>query len=465
MESKPDLEKRLAAHRQAHLLRHWDELSPAERARLAAEIAAVDFDLIERLVREESAAEDWSALAMRAESPEAIRLDGSGRPCAPAEARACGEKVLADGHVAAILVAGGQGTRLGFDQPKGMFPIGPVSGATLFQVLLEKVLATARRYAAPVPLCVMTSPATHDETVEFFERHQRFGLPADDVHLFCQGTMPAIDARSGKLLLAERGRLALSPDGHGGMLAALDKSGLLARLKERSIRHFSYFQVDSPVAHVCDPELLGYHLLTGSEMTTEVVAKLDPLDRVGNFVRADGQARIIEYSDLPDDAARRTHADGSLVLWAGNIAVHVMDLEFLDRVARSAEALPFHRAEKKVPFLDDRGRLVEPREPNALKFERFIFDLLPAARRAIAVECDPAVAFAPVKNADSADKDCPRTVKAQMVALHSGWLRAAGVEVAPGVPVEISPLFALDAEELKRKVKPEMRIAAPTYLH
>jgi UDP-N-acetylglucosamine/UDP-N-acetylgalactosamine diphosphorylase len=455
--------ERLRRHGQEQLLRFWDDLSADERAALAADIDSVDFELIERLFREESAGEDWAALSMRAESPDAIRLDGHGRPCSPDEARTRGEEALAAGRVAAILVAGGQGSRLGFDHPKGMFPIGPVSGATLFQILLEKVLATARRYRTRVPLGIMTSPATHDETVAYLDGQHWFGLPADNVRVFCQGTLPAVDARTGKLLLAERGRLALSPDGHGGMLAALAKSGLLEEFVRCGIRQVFYFQVDSPVAQVCDPEFIGYHLLTGSEMSTQVVAKRDPLDRVGNLALVDGHTRIIEYSDLPDEAAGRRQADGSLVLWAGNIAVHVMDLDFLGRMAQSADALPFHRALKKVPYIDDTGQLVEPEKPNALKFERFIFDLLPSARRAIAVEADPATAFAPVKNADSAGVDCPRTVQAQMISLHTAWLRQAGVEVAAEVPVEISPLLALDADELKAKVQSGMNVTGPRY--
>lgn len=457
-----ELHAKLAAHGQQHVLRFWHELTHAERQALARDVAAVDLALVERLVREEHAGEDWAALARRAEPPEAIRLNGPDRAEKSAAARERGRQALAAGQVGIVLVAGGQGTRLGFDHPKGMYPIGPVSGASLFQILFEKALAVSRRYEVAVPFCVMTGPATHEETVEYLGDRDYFGLPREDVRIFCQGTMPAVDAESGRLLLAERSRLALSPDGHGGMLAALERQGLLGDLQRRGVRQLFTMQVDSPLVQVCDAEFLGFHVLARAEMSTQVVAKRDSADCVGNLVQVDGRARIIEYSDLPDDAAERRQPDGALTLWAGNIAVHAFDLDFLVRMAAEA-ALPFHRANKKVPYVDERGALREPSAPNALKFERFIFDLLPRAARTLAVEVDEAEAFAPLKNASGAAKDTPETVRAAMLALHTRWLRRAGAVVDDGVPVEIGPPFALDAEEVARKVSRGMRVTGPRY--
>jgi UDP-N-acetylglucosamine/UDP-N-acetylgalactosamine diphosphorylase len=366
--------------------------------------------------------------------------------------------------VGAILVAGGQGTRLGFHHPKGMYPIGPLSGRTLFQIHIEKILATARRHKTHVPLYLMTSPATHAETLEFLARHERFGLAVTDLVVFCQGTMPAIEAASGKLLLESPGRLASSPGGHGGMLAAFAASGAMADARRRGIRELFYFQVDNPLVEICGPEYIGYHLLCRSEMTTQVIAKRDPLERVGNVVEVDGRLMVIEYSDLPEDVARRRTPEGGLAVWAGSIAVHVFELGFLERVAEQADALPFHYARKKVACVDGAGRRVVPAEPNALKFERFIFDLMPLAHNAIVVEVAPARAFGPLKNAPGAAEDTPQSVQEQMSAVHRQWLRAAGAEVADDVAVEINPLAALDAEELATKVRPGLRISTPTYL-
>jgi UDP-N-acetylglucosamine/UDP-N-acetylgalactosamine diphosphorylase len=366
--------------------------------------------------------------------------------------------------VGVVLVAGGQGTRLGFEHPKGMFPIGPVSGASLFRIHFEKIRAAADRSGCSIPLYVMTSDATDDETRSYLAEHKQFGMPESDVIVFRQGAMPAVDAASGKLLLSEPGSLCLSPDGHGGMLAAMHRGGVLRDAARRGLRQLFYFQVDNALAPVCDAAMLGYHLLARSELTTLVVAKRDAAQRVGNVVSIDGVVQIIEYSDLPDEAAQRRTSDGELQLWAGNIAVHIFDVELMQRAAADAESLPFHIAEKKVPHLDAAGRRVAPSKPNALKFERFIFDLLPAAKNALVVEGDPGEIFAPLKNAPGEASDTEAHVQHRMAALHRQWLTAAGVAVAPETPVEISPLFALDAEELARKVDGQLRIDAPTYL-
>jgi UDP-N-acetylglucosamine/UDP-N-acetylgalactosamine diphosphorylase len=279
--------------------------------------------------------------------------------------------------------------------------------------------------------------------------------------------MPAVDAATGNILLEAPDRLALSPNGHGGMLAAFATSGAMADAEARGIRELFYFQVDNPLVEIAGPEYIGYHILSNSEMTTQVIGKREPLERVGNVVSVDGRSMIIEYSDLPDDVGRLTNPDGSLKIWAGSIAVHVFDLAFLRRMAgqldKEGDEFPFHIANKKVAFIDASGKRIEPAKPNAIKFERFIFDLMPAARNAIVVEVDPAKAFAPLKNASGAATDTPESVKAQMSALHREWLGAAGAKVNDAA-VEISPWFALDAEELRGKLPPGTKIDAPVYL-
>lgn len=449
---------------QEHLLRFWDELDESARKALAEQIAKIDFAQIAKLYADRGLAEEVVALVDRAGEPPAIRLGDPSNRFSPEEARRRGAEALAAGKVAVLLVAGGQGTRLGFEHPKGMYPIGPVSEASIFQIHVEKIVATARRYGADVPFFVMVSPATDQETREFFDANNRFGLAERDLQIFCQGTMPAVDDASGKVLLADRDLIAVSPDGHGGTLAALNASGALAQMAERGIEQVFYFQVDNPLVDICSPEFLGYHLLAQSELSSEVVAKKDPKDRVGNVVEIDGRLRVIEYSDLPDEVAQRRHDDGSLAIWAGSIAVHVFDVAFLRRMVDRADALPFHIAHKKVGFIDGDGNVHQPGEPNAYKFERFIFDLLPSAENALVVEVDPLLHFAPLKNASGAPEDTPEAVRSQMIVLHTDWLRKAGVEVTQGTPVEISPLMALDAEDLAAKVAPGTKIVEPTYL-
>ncbi len=447
-----DLYRRIAAYGQEHLLAFYDQLPPIQQSELLAQIESLDFGLITELAAGVTDVPDWHALAERAQSPPAIRLDGHENPYSAQDAAAAGRQAFAEGRVAVLVVAGGQGTRLGFPHPKGVYPIGPLSGRTLFQIHADRIAAANAMFGVSIPFLVMTSPATHDETVAYFEANDNLGL--SDVTIFCQATMPAVDIQTGRLMLAEKHRLFQSPNGHGGTLAALVDSGSLAKLQDRGIQYLFYFQVDNPLVDIADCAFAGYHVLSGSEMTSQVIGKTDPLEKVGNVVSVDGTLRIVEYSDLPEEHAKRRNPDGSLAIWAGSIAVHVFDIAFLDRCKDSADALPYHHAKKKVPFIDGDGKRIEPTGPNAIKFERFIFDLLPLASNALVVEVSEAESFAPLKNAPDAAKDTEATVQSAMVALHRHWLHSAGAKVASGVKVEIHPGFAATLDQLRERIEP-----------
>jgi UDP-N-acetylglucosamine/UDP-N-acetylgalactosamine diphosphorylase len=349
-----------------------------------------------------------------------------------------------------------------------MFPIGPVTQKTLFQIHAEKTLALCRQFSVKIPFLVMTSPATDEETRDFFNDHHHFGLPHDEVHFFCQGTMPALDLSTGKLLLEKPGRLFTSPNGHGGTIVALAESGLLARLSRQGIRQIFYFQVDNPLVKVVDPLFLGHHLAKQAQVSSKVVAKEGPEDKLGNMVVVDGRCTIIEYSDLPAELARQTDAGGKLRIWAGSPAIHLFAVEFLQQIAKGGERMPFHTAKKKVPFLDENGATIHPQAENALKFEKFIFDVLPSADRWTAVETTRKEEFVPLKNATGADS--PDMVRQAMSDLAADWLTQAGVKVprqvdgSAAVPLEISPLYALDARQLASKVDARLRIDGPTYV-
>ncbi|MEM7808610.1 MAG: UDPGP type 1 family protein, partial [Planctomycetota bacterium] len=361
---------------------------------------------------------------------------------------------LADGKVAAFLVAGGQGTRLGYDGPKGEFPVTPVKDKPLFQVFAEQIKASSDRYGKPVPWYVMTSEVNDARTREFFEKHAYFGLDKANVTFFVQGMMPAFGT-DGKLLLAEKDSLALSADGHGGSLKALAKTGALADMKQRGIEHLSYFQVDNPLVRVLDPLFLGLHAHFESEMSSKSLPKANAKEKVGNFCVGDGQLQVIEYSDLPDSVAEQTNDDGSLRFNAGSIAIHVISVAFIDRLTSGGSlSLPWHRADKKVPHLGE----PDPQSPNGVKLEQFVFDAIPLAGNAIVYETDRAEEFSPVKNAEG--NDSPATSRRDQVRRAARWLSGAGVEVPtldngePDAVLEISPLFADSAEETKTKDLP-----------
>lgn len=457
------LRERLTPFGQEHLLAFWDELTDEQRQTLAAQIEQIDFALMRQLQNEDDAKDDWNALAARAERPAAFTLSGAGNRFTREEARSCADDLLRNGKLGAILVAGGQGSRLGFPHPKGMFKVGPVTERSLFQMHVEQLLAIGKRYGVSVPLYLMTSPATHEETVQFFQKHDRFGLANEDLQIFCQGTMPAVD-NDGRLLLEEKDRVFLSPDGHGGTLAALDRAGCLKHASERGIEELFYFQVDNPLVPLCDRDLIGYHRLSNSEMSTLVVAKQDPQEKVGNVVSVDDRLMVIEYSDLPAQHAARKDASGQPVFWAGSIAVHVFSLAFLANSVKSAKTLPFHRARKKVAHVGADGTQVVPNEINATKFERFIFDLMPHAEHAIVVEADATEVFAPLKNKSGEPKDTPETTRAAISNRAKTWLRKLGVTVPESTIVEIDPLAALESEQLGEVDLSRYAWDQPTYV-
>lgn len=437
-----DLRARLRAIGQEQVLRFWNDLDEGGRASLTAQLEALD---LEALPGQIAAVLDSSAHAPASLEPcDVIEVaeDDASRERDEA-ARAAGAELLSQGKVAAFLVAGGQGTRLGYDGPKGRFPIGPLTGRSLFAYHAHRVLASSRRYGADLPYYVMTSELNHESSVAAFDEAQSFGLDPAQVRLFRQGMLPAVDL-SGKILLADKHRLALSPDGHGGSFAALLRSGALDEMERRGIEQIFYFQVDNPLAPVFDPVFLGHHLLAGAEMSTKVVSKSDPGEKVGVLGHIDGKLGVIEYSDLPQDLAARTDERGKLVFRAGNIAIHALSVGFARRVASGDLALPVHRALKKVPHLDDHGDLVTPSEPNAIKMETFVFDALPLASASVTQEVRREDEFAPVKNAEGADS--PEVTARMLVDQGKRWMKAAGLALPEG-PVEVGPLFALDQAE------------------
>jgi UDP-N-acetylglucosamine/UDP-N-acetylgalactosamine diphosphorylase len=457
-----ELLNKLRSYGQEHVLFGWATFDVQQRQNLIAQLAVVDLDLIRRLY----AQRDQGSAA-----PAAVRIEPASmvpHHGLTDEDRRAGEEMLANGEVAVLLVAGGQGTRLGFDKPKGMFPIGPVSNKSLFQIHAEKVLATGRRYGKTPPFLIMTSSVTHDDTVAYFEEHRYFGLPSSEVYFFEQGTMPAVDLATGKLLLEKPGVLFSSPDGHGGTLAALARSGLLDDLRQRGIRSIFYLQVDNPLVNIAEPAFLGRHQAVRSEASSKAIEKAYPKEKMGVLSLIDGRCGIVEYSDMPDDLLHATDAEGRLLHRAGSPAIHIFDIDFLVRITQGEMKLPYHLAKKKVPYTDERGQMIKPEKENAIKFELFIFDALPLADRWLVQEALRQEEFSPVKNAEGVDS--PATAKRDLMNLAASWLEKAGVKVARDergnalVPVEVSAKFALDHHEMIERLTEGMVIEGPTYL-
>ena len=385
MATKDVVQRTLAAHGQDHLLAFYPQMASPERAVLLDEIQSVDWDHLSSLIASHVLREPDARDLDAAEPPEILSPAGDS-PRRYAQARKLGEKLLADGKVAALTVAGGQDTRLGFDGPKGCFPCTPVIGKPLFAVFAEQILATGRRYGRPVPWYVMTSATNDRATRVCFVENDFFGLAEGNVTFFTQGMMPAVGL-DGKVLLADKGHLAMSPNGHGGVLAALVDSGALEAMASGGIEQISYFQVDNPLIKALDPVLLGLHAKAQADMSAKAVPKQSPTERLGTFCVINGSVTVIEYSDLPDTMACRTGPDGRLRFGDGSAGAHVISRAFIERLnAETGCRLPYHRAVKPVPHLTTDGRHITPIEPNAVKLEMFVFDALEYARTALILE-------------------------------------------------------------------------------
>ncbi len=455
MEITPELRRAVADAGQEHVLRFFDQLDESGQRRLLDQLSALDFKELETLIAE------YVLRRPRIEIPPDLG-PAPYFPLHPADsvqgvyyqrARARGEELLRAGAVSCLTVAGGQGTRLGFDGPKGTYPIGPVTDRSLFAYFAGGIRRAGEKYGAPITWYIMTSLLNRAATEEFFRQHDFFGLDPHRVFFFTQGTMPAI-GYDGRLLLAAPDSLSLSPDGHGGTLLALRKSGALDRMFDEGVSILSYFQVDNPLVPVVDPLFIGLHDLERSEMSAIMLAKTGPFEKLGNFCVSEGRVQIIEYSDLPPELAEKRNPDGSLAFIAGSPAIHLLSRDFIAHLtAGGSLKLPWHRADKKIPYINDRGEKVTPAEPNGVKLESFIFDALPLAGRVMVLEGDRKSVFAPTKNATGVDS--AESCRTMLVERNARWLEAAGVEVprtADGqadVKIEIAPEAVLDSDDAR----------------
>ncbi len=466
-----NIKKLLRKHNQGHLLAFWGQLDAAQRQNLLAQIAELDFSEID----------GWVTNYIKKSTPAAIPADFapawsySPIPASPEQERKydkaieLGRELISAGKVAAFVVAGGQGTRFGFDEPKGNFPISPVKNKTLFQISAETIAAVSEKYQTACPWYIMTSPLNHAETKEILRRNDYYGLRGSDVFILQQGTLPNFGF-DGKILLSSNSNIACSPNGHGGSLKALYQSGALEDMKSRGVEFISYFQVDNPLINIFDPLFIGLHALDEAEMSSKTLIKTEPKEEFGNFCLVDSKVTVIEYSDLPDELAEKRNPDGSLVFNLGSIAIHIINCTFVERLNVKGFTLPLHRAVKKIPHIDPRGKLLEPAEPNGIKLESFVFDALPLASKSIILQTLRSEEFSPVKNTTGANS--PETVREMMVARAADWLESAGLTVprrddgSVDCLIEIAPSFALEKDDIKAKLNqiPEIKPKDKLYL-
>ncbi len=442
-----DVRDRMEEMGQEHLFAFWEKRPEAMRQRLIDDLSSLNLATVQELRRFIAEQGRGAGAISKTELAPAPYIPLS-ESRVDAAAREAGAEEIRRGRTAFLTVAGGQGTRLGFEGPKGMFPVTPLRKLTLFALFAEKLLAARRWYGADIPWLIMTGPQNHEATREYFESQEWFGLGRETVHLFLQGSLPSFSPE-GRLLMAPDGGLLFNPNGHGGVIEALRDSGCLAAMRKQRVEHLFYFQVDNPLVHVPDPVFLGFHCRARARVSAKVVEKAYPEEKLGIIVESDGRKTVIEYSDLDEERMHARGADGRLYYGQGSIAIHILDVPFLESPALQ---MPCHMARKKAKTLNPTAEGTEIQERDTVKMERFVFDAIPLADRALFFETDRAEEFAPLKNREGQDSiaTCLHGQREQAAR----WLKAVGVEVprdAEGRPryaIEISPLFALDPQVL-----------------
>lgn len=440
-----DIINKLKKAGQDHIFKNWDKLEPEKKKKIINDLARTDLKIIDyfkKLLNE-----------TQKENPELkpieyISLKESSQN---KEAYELGEKMISEGKTAFLTVAGGQGSRLGYNGPKGNYPISPLRKATLFQIFAEKLNAAGRKYNTTIPWCIMTSEQNNDATIAFFKENNFFNLNMENVHFFIQGMLPSITPE-GKLIIAENGGLFKNPDGHGGVVDALLNSGLLDKLIKKGIEELFHFQVDNPIVNVPDPLFLGFHRLKKSNVSSKVIKKRAPEEKLGVIGYINGKPGIIEYSDLDEENMYAKNENGELLFSQGSIAIHILNIDFL----KKDPSLPFHIAHKKVKGYEFKGDKFELKELSGIKFEKFIFDTIPAAERTMFFETKREEEFSPLKN--KTGEDSVETCIAGQVEKAALHLEKCGITVPrdkngnPVYRIEISPLFALDLNSLKEKL-------------
>jgi UDP-N-acetylglucosamine/UDP-N-acetylgalactosamine diphosphorylase len=447
-----DLQELLKRNDQGHIFRFWGEIKEERRAQFLEQLAEFDLPLLRKEV-----------LRMR-------KPNGGDRTIRPAtcvrlphnaqdktlwdQAHNCGESLLREGKVAAITVCGGLGSNLKFSHPKGMLPVTPVRNKSLFQIFAEKIRAAENHYARPFHWLLLTSPSTHDETVKFLETNDFFGVR--QTHVFAQGLFPTM-AMDGRLVLSSKDSVTMHPDGNGGLLQALCKSGLIELLAEDGVEHLTYSQIDNPLVIPLDPCFIGFHHQRRSQMSCRCVQKDYAAEIINVFAKTGDRLRVMEHSDLPTECIHLSDTSNNLRFGLADVAIYLFRLDFIKLFCQNSRwtELPLHMVQRVVNYINEDGLLVRPIKPNAVRLERYISDLLQMAENSILLEGHRQTIYSPVKN--SVGRYSLGTCRRDQIRLFAQWICSGKTDLPvdsegfPPFAIEISPLFADSGEEFLKK--------------
>ena len=376
--------------RQEHIVKHMQTLTESEKSTMLQQIEDLDFSVLNMQKNEEKRGTFAPLSAVTLAEIEQNRERYT----------KIGLQAIQNGKVGAVLLAGGQGSRLGFDHPKGMLNIGVRHELYIFECLINNLLDVVKQADAWIPLFIMTSVENNKETQEFFEQHSYFGYSPDNAFFFVQEQLPTVDI-NGKLMLAYKGVIKTAPNGNGGWYASMAKTGMLQIVKEAQIEWLNVFAVDNVLQRIADPCFIGAVIESGKVSGSKVVAKADPEERVGVLCLEDGKPSIVEYYEMTDEMIHSRESDGTLSYNYGVILNYLFRVDRLDQTL--SVKLPLHRAFKKIPYMTISGEYIDPEEPNAYKFETLALDMVKLQDNCLANEVDRNKEFAPVKNKTGVD--------------------------------------------------------------
>ena len=405
-EAYQNAEKITKKYNQEHLLKNYEKLTTDKQKQLLNQIKSINFEEVQRLYEniKNAKTNDIDSKVEPIPYIDKDKLDKKEKE----KYDSIGKQAIKEGKLAAVTMAGGQGTRLGHSGPKGTFDLGLITHKSLFEILCDSLKEAKKEYKANIPWYIMTSEENNKETVKFFEKHNYFGYPKEDIKFFKQGKFPMMDT-NGKILLNEEGIIKEAADGHGGVYIAMLKNGVMDDMKKRGVEWIFIGGVDNVLVKMVDPTLMGIAIDQNAPAAGKSVVKAYPEERVGVFCKRDGKPSVIEYTELPEEMSKEVDKDGELKFGESHILCNLFNLKAIEEISKNI--LPYHAAFKKAAYLDENGKVVKPTEPNAYKSEAFLFDAFEQLDKMAILRVKREEEFAPVKNSDEKGVDCPKTAR------------------------------------------------------
>ena len=405
---------KLKKYGQLHVLDHYKELDGAGKKALLAQAAGIDFEKVLSLYRHASGGEQGEAAENNFSFEPLPYTDKASLPAEKlAEYEKAGADIMARGMFAAVTMAGGQGTRLGHNGPKGTFDIGLSCHRSLFEIQCRRLADASAKYGRTIPWYIMTSRENDADTRAFFEAHGFFGYPRTEIRFFVQNMLPMVGF-DGKIILDNPGHIKEGADGHGGVFAALKSSGCYADMRKRGIKWVFVGGIDNVLLKLADPVLVGFGEKSGAPVAAKSLVKRDAKEGVGVFCRRNGRPYVVEYTEVSDEMAEARGADGQFVYGDAHILCNLFSMDAIGDILENADGLPYHAARKKTPYVGADGEIHTPDKPNAFKFESFIFDAFGRFDDLAILRVDRESEFAPVKNREG--NDSPETARKMYIA-------------------------------------------------